>query len=42
MRARSPNVLECLRRESHFLEGATRSSCLHTDIEDASVRLLPT
>jgi hypothetical protein len=42
VRARGPDVLECLGRESHFLEGAAWSSCPHTDIEDASVRLLPT
>jgi hypothetical protein len=41
MRARGPNVLECLRRETHSVEGEAPPSCPHTDIEDASVRLLP-
>src|SRR3954466_2031433 len=41
MRTRSPNVLQCLGRESHFLEREALPPCPHTNIEGASVGLLP-
>src|SRR5438067_13905543 len=41
VRAGCRNTPEYLRRESHLLEGTAKPTCPYTDLEYASMRLLP-